>query len=181
MHTLQTRNTKNNEANRLPMKTKRSKEAWKKAMRYIIEKGQALQTISKRDYHEFGNLIVAVEHAEEDIDEIFMELTKLPISYPTTEELKRFILNKTPIPGFSYTYGRRIFQYGFQGINQIDDFIIPLLDENPLSKRAVISLWEPAKDAKPYKKDTPSFIFMQFKIRQGRLEVSTVTRSLDFL
>lgn len=163
------------------MKTKTAMQGWKRAMRFILERGEPQKTISQREYFEFANLIVDVEDVETDIDEIFMELSRLPISYPTAEELKRFILNKTAIPGFSYTYGKRIFAYSSQAINQIDEFIIPLLKENPSSKRAIVTLWEPQKDAKAYKKDTPSFIFMQFRLRNGKIHASAVTRSMDFL
>ncbi len=155
--------------------------AWKEAINTIRSQGSRIKAKSAREYLEAQNLIVTLARPPGDINRIINTLhSNLPVLYPSQENLKSFILSKHQIPGFKYSYGRRIFSYGSKGINQIEQFIIPLLKDNLLSKRTTITLWDPAIDSKPYKIDTPSLVLLETKVRDGRLHLTAITRSLDF-
>jgi len=163
------------------METEDCMNSWKKGIKKIIDNNTIITSMSGRKYYELENLKLIINNPNKDIDEVLIKVSELPIFYPSKEELKKFILNKNRIPGFSYTYGRRIFNYGSNKINQFDDFIIPLLKSNPNSKRAIVNLWEPKYDSKSYKKDTPSFILISFRLINDKLNITTITRSLDFI
>ena len=55
------------------------------------------------------------------------------------------------------------------------------LREDPESRRAVVSLWDPARDATVESKDIPCNNWLQFTVREGRLNLKVVSRSMDII
>ena len=92
---------------------------------------------------------------------------------------------------FNYTYGERFCHYPYNlkqnsgqlanirwEFNQIER-IIRMLREHPTTRKACISTWYPVKDlGDPY---VPCNAFMQLRIVDGKLDWTTVVRSLDVL
>lgn len=85
-------------------------------------------------------------------------------------------------------YGPRIRKWGgyphqnkdgILGFDQIDH-VINTLREDPMSRRAVISIYDPGADV-PAGKDVPCNDFLQFQIREGRLHVTVTVRSNDLM
>jgi len=97
--------------------------------------------------------------------------------YPDSEEIKKSILFKENSSEYYYNYGKRAFY--MDKINQIDDFVIPILKKNPNSKRAVVVFYAPKRDTLPLRKETPGIIMIQFMIRNNKLSSTMVIRSND--
>lgn len=75
-------------------------------------------------------------------------------------------------------YGPRI-RGGHFGFDQLGH-VVDLLREDPLSRRAVIAIYEPQTDANPGK-DIPCNDFLQFQSRLGALHLTVTVRSNDVM
>ena len=75
-------------------------------------------------------------------------------------------------------YGPRI-RGGYFGFDQLAH-VVDLLQEDPLSRRAVIAIYEPTVDASPGK-DIPCNDFLQFQSRLGALHMTVTVRSNDLM
>jgi thymidylate synthase len=98
--------------------------------------------------------------------------------YPTKEELSSIMFKDKPAPIYEYTYGGRIFSFT-ETINQVDEFILPLLTRDPYSRRAVISIYDPQTDSSVLNKNTPGMLFIQLLIRNNKLHLFATIRSND--
>lgn len=80
---------------------------------------------------------------------------------------------------FRGAYGARMREYG--GATYIDQLetVIKLLKEEPDTRRAVISLWDPMKDLRVSSVDVPCNNLLYFKIREGNLNLTVCNRSND--
>ncbi|MBU0957750.1 MAG: hypothetical protein KKF56_02975 [Nanoarchaeota archaeon] len=157
------------------IKGKDAEEVWKKALNEIMEKGEEHIDNRNRQIKEIMNMQLEIQ-APNEIEkpiEILNSFEKW--KYPPFEEIKNFILSKKNISGYYYNYGARAFN--FNGKNQVDDYIIPMLKKNDTSKRAVIIFYNPTEDSHFTRKDTPGLIQMDFKIRKGKLNVTSIIRS----
>lgn len=75
-------------------------------------------------------------------------------------------------------YGLRLFRYG-KGINQLD-YCLDVLKEDPSTRQAVCSLWNPEEECIGRKTvDTPCSNHLQFLIRDGKLHCALTIRSND--
>lgn len=86
---------------------------------------------------------------------------------------------------FHGAYGRRLRHYGPQdpllgGIDQIGG-VIEMLKENPDTRQAVASIWNPHLDFRTKTKDMPCNDMLMFKIRDGRLNMTVCNRSNDVI
>lgn len=154
-------------------------DAWKKCLSEIIENGEEHLDDKSKAVKEILNMQIEVQDAS-DLDKVFEILNSLGnFAFPPKEELKNFILSRRSIPGYYYNYGARAFN--FNGTNQIDDYIIPMLKSNCSSKRAVVVFYNPKEDSHLERKDTPGMIMIDFKIRNGKLDVTSIIRSNNML
>ena len=66
--------------------------------------------------------------------------------------------------------------------NRLDQLahVVELLKADPLSRRAVISIYDPARDTEPGK-DIPCNDFLQFQSREGYLHLTVTVRSNDLM
>jgi len=154
-------------------------EAWKKSLKLVIENGVDFRDENSRICREFFNLGIVIKEPWDDITKPISILNRFrEWKFPPLEEIASIMLSKKLAPEYSYSYGPRLFN--FQGkINQIDNFIIPLLKNNPNSRRGTVVLWDHKEDVNPNKRDIPSLIMVDFKIRENRLNSSAVIRSND--
>lgn len=72
-------------------------------------------------------------------------------------------------------YGPRLRRWG--GIDQLSH-VLELLKTDPDSRRAVVQLYDPTRDAADHK-DVPCTLGFRFHLREGRLHMSTTMRSQD--
>jgi len=156
---------------------KNTEEAWKKALKYIYEKGKDFVDKDDRTCREVLNLSLKIESPKNIKKPIEILNSFRKWVYPPLEEIENFILGKKEIPGYYYNYGARAFN--FSNINQIDGFVIPLLKKDRTSRRATIIFYSPMKDSFLFKKDIPGMIMANFNIRQDKLHVTTLIRSND--
>lgn len=157
-----------------------TKGAWLTALKLILKDGKSFIDKDKRNCREVLDLIVRIKNPQDDILKPIEILNKLgKWIYPSIEELKSIILTKQKIPTIQYTYGSRIFRF-MDKMDQIKEFIIPLLKEDPTSRRAVLMVYNPLTDSKVYLKEIPSLLFVFFKIQEHKLHLTGFIRSNDF-
>ena len=154
-------------------------DAWKSTLKYILESGKDFTDENNRVCREILNLVIKVENPEKDITravEILNSFKKWV--YPPLDEIADLILSRKLSPTYSYSYGPRLFNF-HNTINQIDDFLIPLLKKNPFSRRGIVLVWDPTQDSNIYKRDVPGLVIINFKIRNQRLNTTMIVRSND--
>ena len=78
-----------------------------------------------------------------------------------------------PSGEFWGAYGRRI-AFG----NQLPA-VIGKLQQDPDTRQAIVTLWDPAQDNDPYHKDYPCTLALGFSIQRGKLELDVTMRSND--
>lgn len=154
--------------------------AWLSGLRIIRDQGIVFLDRERRECKEILDLTVRIERPEDILAPIDVLAKKDLWVYPTLEELEDIILTRRKIPTIQYTYGSRIFAFQSR-MNQVHDFIIPLLKKDPTTRRAIISLYDPLTDSKLNLKETPSLFVVFFKISQGKLNTTGMIRSNDFL
>ena len=155
-----------------------AEKAWVKALNLTLKKGRDFTDKDKRACREQMNLVIKVNKTKDITDPIKKINSFEKWVYPPLEELKAIVLNKKEIPGYYYNYGARAFCFAGV-INQIDDYIIPLLKKDKTSRRASIVFYNPEKDSFLHKKDVPAMIMMNFNIINDLVCVTSLVRSND--
>jgi len=174
----------------MEVKDKTASKVWKKALKYILSKGKDFTDKEERVCREILNMTLVIEDPTKDITGPIKILNSFKKwIYPPLEELAKFMLSKKDMPGYYYTYGSRAFNFGSGShnldkkdqnqINQIEEFVIPLLKKDPTSRRATVLFYNPLKDSNLYKKEVPGMILANFKIKDKKLYVTAVIRSND--
>jgi thymidylate synthase (methanogen type) len=154
-------------------------DAWKNSMRYLMQEGFDFIDKDSRLGREVLNLKIEIENATEDITSPIEILSdSKDWVYPRIDEIANSTLTRKHNPGHVYIYGQRIFNYDFS-INQLDKFIIPLLRKDKLSRRALINIWDPKLDSKVFNKEVPSITQVQYIIKDEKIEITAIIRSLN--
>lgn len=152
-------------------------EAWKKSLKQIIDQGIDFTDHDNRVCRELNNLLITIDEPV-DFDAPLEFMKSIDLIYPSKEELSDIILNKEQFISYQYSYGPRIFNYENK-VDQINDFLIPLLKKDPTSRRAVINIFNPAEDSNNKSKNIPSLMFVFFKIQNQKLNLTLTIRSND--
>jgi thymidylate synthase len=160
--------------------TKTTFEAWAESLKFALEQGtKIVDPDENTSFLEVLNLGATIEEPSHDI---LRPITLLSNSqnwvYPTLNEINNVILSKEHLPSYKYSYGSRLFNYDGT-VDQINDFIIPLLSAKSQSRRAIVNLWNPKKDSSIENEHAPSLMMIDFKIRAGKLHVTSLIRSCD--
>jgi thymidylate synthase len=71
--------------------------------------------------------------------------------------------------------------HGAYGLRTVDQYgpVVERLKNDPDSRQAVVTIWDPKLDLLPNKKDYPCTILHQFRIRDNKLNMSVYMRSND--
>ncbi|MBR9693380.1 hypothetical protein GOV07_05675 [Candidatus Woesearchaeota archaeon] len=154
-------------------------EAWQAAIRHILSEGIVFIDDDKRECREVRNLTVTVEKPSSAADGVRAMRSCRRWKYPSEEELANIMLNKEAASIYDYLYGQRIFDYNGKS-DQINDFVIPLLQNNPNTRRAVVSLLNPVRDLHPDAKNVLGISLIHFRIVEKRLCVTTIIRTSGF-
>lgn len=153
-------------------------DGWKQTLSLLIEKGELCVNYNK-EFFQILNLNLEISNAEEDIIRPIQFLSESEKwIYPDMEEIKSIIMTKQKNPAYSYTYGQRIFNF-YDQQDQIDNYIIPLLKKNKLSRKGIVSLWNPMIDSDLESKNKPGLVMCTFKIIDKKLNVTTIIRNSD--
>lgn len=156
---------------------KSAEKAWKKVLKHVLDDGVEFIDRRKRLCKEVLNIKITLQNTADVTRPLEILNSFEKWVYPSLDELKSGILNKKEVPGYYYNYGARAFNYN--GINQVDDYLIPLLKKDHNSKRAIIVFYGPEKDTLPLRKETPGMVMMNFNIRKGKLHTTIIIRSND--
>ena len=161
----------------MKIKGKDAAKVWKELLEYVFENGREFVNKKNRTCKEVLNIVTSIE----DVSTIMKPMELLnkfnKWVYPPLDEIKNLILSKKDTPSYYYNYGARAFNFNGKGLNQIDDYLIPLLKKNPTSKRGIVVFYGPEKDTLPLKKETPAVIMANFNIRDEKLHTTIVIRS----
>jgi len=150
---------------------------WVDLLKRLLKEGVLFKDHTGRFCNELLNLNLKLTSFEDIKEPINKMLTLKDLIYPKASEIKSIILdnlydfNKV----YPYSYVSRIFSY--EGFNQINSYILPLLKKNPLSRQGIVSIWNPLKDSQSDL--VPSLIYVSFIKRKDSLYLSAALRSCD--
>ncbi len=160
------------------VKENNCKEAWESAIALIINEGSDHYDGS-RDFRQVLNLNLEIENPHDDIIYPSKKLKECDKwLYPDVNEMRNIILSKKINPGYTFTYGQRIFNFNEQ-IDQVDDYIIPQLKTDESTRTAVITLWNPMVDCKVAKKPKPGLVMCTMKLINKELIITSIIRNND--
>lgn len=154
-------------------------DAWHRGSNLIWRQGQEITDERGTRIRELLSLQVVVEDPFHDM---------IPHEYSWNEErLEEYALQllSPDNPGFEYTYGNRLRSWRLPGpspadlppIDQIEQ-VIRRLNASPSTRRATAVTWIPPVDET--RDEVPCMIVDDFKLRDGRLNLSVFFRSHDF-
>jgi thymidylate synthase len=149
-------------------------DAWYRGLNLIWRQGQEITDERGTRIRELLSLQMVVEDP-------YLEM--IPSEYSWNKErLEEYALQllSRQNPGFEYTYGERLRGWSMPGMPPIDqiDQAIRRLKESPSTRRATAVTWIPPVDT--IKDEVPCMIVDDFKLRDGRLNLSIFFRSHDF-
>lgn len=154
-------------------------EAWKEVLGYILKNGVDFIDENNRVCREVFNLLIRLKDPPNGITKPIKTLNSFKNwRYPAIEEITEVMLSSKLAPDYSYSYGQRMFNFQ-KKVDQINDFIVPLLKEHPNSRRATVMIWDPLEDSNALKRDIPGLIMIDFKLRRNKLNMTAVIRSND--
>jgi thymidylate synthase len=144
----------------------------------ILEKGNTVVTEDNQKCKEIQNMIIEITNPKlKGISD------KYPIGKKAVEQYTNNLLYGNSGDGkFVYDYYERIREYpNYNRTMKSDqiDYVINKLNSSPLSRRCVISLWNPYIDQKV--KDVPCLNHITFTKRDDNLYVTVLFRSNDAL
>jgi thymidylate synthase (methanogen type) len=153
---------------------------WCKAMELVMREGFEYKDNEGRVCKELLNLQIMLENPSGA--SIERPITLINESkkwvYPSKEELANVIFKEVQAPVYDYTYGGRIFNFADR-LDQLNNFIIPLLKKDINSRRATLIIYDPVTDSSVSNRNTPGIIYAQFRVRQGKLSLTAAIRSND--
>ncbi len=154
-------------------------DVWKQTLKFVFEKGKDFTDEDGRLCREVLNLLIRVEEPYKDTTDPIDILNRFKTwKYPPLNEIESVILKNKLAIDYEYSYGPRLFNFN-KKVNQIEDFVIPLLSADRTSRRGSVSLWDPNEDCSLVKKNIPSLMVIDFKLRNNKLNMTAVIRSND--
>ena len=149
-------------------------DAWHRGLNLIWREGQEITDERGTRIRELLSLQVVVENPYQEM---------IPQEYSWNQErLEEYALQllSGKNPGFKYTYGERLRSWSCQGIAPVDqiEHVIRRLKASPSTRRATAVTWIPPLDET--REEVPCMIVDDFKLRDGRLNLSIFFRSHDF-
>lgn len=126
-----------------------------------------------------ANLIVHVDTPSKELPETFLVSPEFVESWAT--ELQSEIPQRLP-----FTHGERIRRWLIQTVggkysflDQINDFVVPMLARNPNTKRAVLQIADPNQDALVSDEPIPALQLIQFGIDDSKLVCTAYFRAQE--
>lgn len=156
-----------------------AKTLWIKTLQHILDHGIDFKDKRGRVCREIRSCVLTLTSFQDFKMPVETLITSSKWKYPSLKEIESIMLDSNIGKNYIYSYGERLFQFGQKGINQIDDFVIPLLKKDPETRRAFVSLWDPQRDSALTKLTTPGLTSINFQIRENALHVTAVVRSND--
>jgi thymidylate synthase (methanogen type) len=153
-------------------------DEWQRTITTILRHGTTYVDGDGRRCTERTNHHITITD-QSDIDEPYNALQDHDEwAYPAKEQLLAVIFDDKPLKSLDYTYGSRLLNFN-NTINQIHDYIIPLLEDNSTSRRAIAQVYDPRHDSNQRRASTPGIIYLHFLIRNDALTCTACLRSND--
>ena len=153
------------------LKARTPVDGWTRIIRRIMQSGMLQRDERGIETRWCDNVLIHIEDPYTD---------RVSPKYPFSESvLREKYASQLLIPDrgeFEYTYGERLNAWGTERINQLD-YIVEKLKQNPATRRAVASTWDPRKDTKS--DEVPCLNHFVFMVRDGFLDLSVTIRSND--
>lgn len=155
-------------------------EAWKKALKLALNKGVDIKDIDGNICRELHNLIITVHYLEKDFSKpLAIMRSNDKWLYPSLDDIESSILDPRPTPVVEFAYGQRMFNY--EGFDQVDDYVIPLLKAKHSTRRALVLVYNPLKDSRIDSELAPGLIYLSFRVLKDILTLTAHIRGNDLL
>lgn len=140
----------------------------------------------------WGNIVNAIRGAETGaIDNLLVHVKK-----PTRQVPRQLRNHESEIVSWStelqnskpkrlpFTHGQRIFEWtsgktGGGKLNQIRDYVVPMLLRNPRTKRAIVMVRNPMLDSQLTDDPIPALISIQFRLQNDKLHATAYYRAQE--
>jgi thymidylate synthase len=146
-------------------------DAWYRGLNIIWNHGHEVKDERGSRIREYLNLMIVIQNPYDD---------RIPkdISWneQRLEEYAKQLISGENVQDFEYTYGQRLRNWNDQ-IDQIA-YVINKLKKNPTTRRATAVTWIPTIDTEV--DEVPCMIIDDFKIRDHKVNLTTLFRSHDF-
>ncbi|USN45280.1 MAG: hypothetical protein H6502_04460 [Candidatus Woesearchaeota archaeon] len=161
----------------MELQTDNALEAWFTLLTHVHRSGKE-SSIHSRRYKEIYSILLSLRSPIFQLEDPIHLLSSMQEwIFPSKEELRDSILADLANPFSDFNYGKRIFN--FKGkLNQVDEFLVPLLEKDPSSRRGVLSFYDPLVDSIPGK-ISPSLLSIIARVSAGHLSLTAIFRSSD--
>ena len=146
-------------------------DAWYRGLNLIWNHGNEVTDERGSRIREYLNLMIIIQNP-------YIERIPKDISWneERLEEYAKQLITGENVQDFEYTYGQRLRNWN-EKIDQIA-YVIDKLKQNPTTRRATAVTWVPTIDT--VVDEVPCMIIDDFKIRGGKVNLTTLFRSHDF-
>lgn len=146
-------------------------DAWYRGLNLIWNHGHGITDERGSNIREYLNLMIVIR--DPYIDRIPKDISW---NEERLEEYAKQLITGENVQDFEYTYGQRLRNWNDQ-VDQIA-YVIEKLKANSSTRRATAVTWIPTVDT--VVDEVPCMIIDDFKIRGGKVNLTTVFRSHDF-
>ena len=146
-------------------------DAWYRGLNLIWNHGHEVTDERGSRIREYLNLMIVIQ--DPYIDRIPKDISW---NEERLEEYAKQLISGENVQDFEYTYGQRLRNWN-EEIDQIA-YVIDKLKQNPTTRRATAVTWVPTIDT--VVDEVPCMIIDDFKIRGGKVNLTTLFRSHDF-
>jgi thymidylate synthase len=146
-------------------------DAWYRGLNLIWNHGHEVTDERGSRIREYLNLMIVIQNPY--IDQIPKDISW---NEERLEEYAKQLITGENVQDFEYTYGQRLRNWN-EEVDQIA-YVIDKLKQNPATRRATAVTWVPTIDT--VVNEVPCMIIDDFKIRGGKVNLTTMFRSHDF-
>ncbi len=146
-------------------------DAWYRGLNIIWNHGSVITDERGSQIREFLNLMVVIE--DPYTDNIPKDISW---NEERLEEYAKQLVTGENVQDFEYTYGQRLRNWDDK-VDQIA-YVIEKLKDSKTTRRATAVTWVPTTDT--VVDEVPCMIIDDFKIREGKVHLTTLFRSHDF-
>jgi thymidylate synthase len=153
------------------IKARTISDAWYRGINTIWNQGSVLTDERESQILEYMNLMITIDdpYTKQIPEDFSWNRERL-------DEYSKQLISGDNSQNFEYTYGQRLRNWNDE-IDQIS-YVIDKLTESSSTRRATAVTWVPPIDTKV--DEVPCMIIDDFKIRNGKLHLTTLFRSHDF-